>query len=134
MKHVFILGAQRSGTTWALALLRQHPQVAGIATETHLFNAYVQSLEARWDEHRRGGAPVGLPTYLSEEQFYALLRDFAARALDLIAQGRRDVALIAEKTPQNALAWRLILRLFPDAYFLHVVRDPRDTVCSLRAA
>ena len=30
--------------------------------------------------------------------------------------------------------WEEILRVFPDAYFLHVVRDPRSVFCSHRSA
>jgi len=38
----------------------------------------------------------------------------------------------AEKTPRNARLIHLFLRQFPDAKALHLVRDPRDVIVSLR--
>jgi hypothetical protein len=38
----------------------------------------------------------------------------------------------AEKTPTNILHIDYLFRLFPHAQFLHVIRDPRDTYCSIR--
>jgi sulfotransferase family protein len=45
-----------------------------------------------------------------------------------------NASVILEKTPQHAKVWREILKIFPDAYFLHLVRDPRSVVASLQAA
>ena len=36
---VFIVGAQRSGTTWVQRLLCSHPRIVG-GQESHLFSAY----------------------------------------------------------------------------------------------
>jgi hypothetical protein len=38
----------------------------------------------------------------------------------------------AEKTPTNILRIDYLFRLFPHAQFVHVIRDPRDTYCSIR--
>ena len=38
------------------------------------------------------------------------------------------------KTPQHVRYAPLILKLIPGAYFIHIVRDPRSVVSSLRAA
>jgi hypothetical protein len=132
VKRVFILGCPRSGTTWTRLLLAQHPRIA-TGPETHLFNRYLGPLEATWRDMRdmRGH---GLALIMSDEDFYGLCREFAEKALAKIEAARPGAAVIAEKTPWNALHWRLIHRLFPDAYFLHVLRDPRDTACSMLAA
>jgi hypothetical protein len=44
----------------------------------------------------------------------------------------RDKPRWAEKTPRNVLYLDYLFLHFPDARFLHMIRDPRDTVCSLR--
>ena len=49
-------------------------------------------------------------------------------------RGRPGSTVVAEKSPKHALHAAFIHRLFPDAFFLHVIRDPRDTTVSLRAA
>jgi hypothetical protein len=45
---------------------------------------------------------------------------------------RRGKVRWAEKTPQNVHHVRFIFRHFPKAKFIHLVRDGRDTVCSIR--
>jgi hypothetical protein len=37
-----------------------------------------------------------------------------------------------EKTPKNILCIDYLFRLFPDAQFIHMIRDPRDTLCSMK--
>jgi hypothetical protein len=37
-----------------------------------------------------------------------------------------------EKTPRNILRIDYLFRLFPDAQFIHMIRDPRDTLCSMK--
>src|SRR5947208_10995760 len=44
---VFIVGAQRSGTTWLQRLLASHPAIAG-GQESHLFSGYLAPLWQRW--------------------------------------------------------------------------------------
>jgi hypothetical protein len=39
-----------------------------------------------------------------------------------------------DKTPENVFELDLVARLWPDAYVLHVVRDPRSTVLSMHRA
>jgi hypothetical protein len=51
-----------------------------------------------------------------------------------IAARNEGAVVIAEKSPRHALEAEFIQRVFPDALFLHVVRDPRDTAASLLAA
>jgi hypothetical protein len=134
-KLLLVAGCPRSGTTWLQLLLAQHPAVA-TCTETYLF-VYLNHMHRRWvDERNRtlGPRSVGLSQLLSDDEFYALCRNFAAGVLAKIGQLRPDSRVVLEKTPDNILRWELILKLFPDAHFLHVVRDPRSVASSLVAA
>lgn len=38
----------------------------------------------------------------------------------------------AEKTPKNVMTLKWIFDHWPNAYFIHVIRDGRDVICSLR--
>jgi hypothetical protein len=38
----------------------------------------------------------------------------------------------ADKTTENITRVGYLFRLFPDAQFIHVIRDPRDTLCSMK--
>jgi len=138
-KLLFIVGFPRSGTTWLRALLAGHPHVAALEAESYLFDAlYLGHLDASWQSERAhaaaGGRPFALSAMLSQAEFDALLHSFASGVLARIAQARRGARLVVEKTPTHARFAPLILRLFPDAHFLHIVRDPREVYCSTRAA
>jgi len=49
-------------------------------------------------------------------------------------EGKKRKPFVCEKTPENMLVWREILRLYPKATMVHVVRDPRGVVASTKAA
>lgn len=129
---VFIVGCPRSGTTWTQLLLAEHPRVA-TANETFLFYRYLNALWREWEaEEERYSRAVGLRQLLDREDFLGLCRRFARSILDRIATA--DTSVVVEKTPGHVTCAPLILDCFPDVYFLHVVRDPRDVACSLMAA
>ena len=130
-KLVFIVGSARSGTNWLRRLLSQSPNVA-TGPETHLFSSYLRSLEDTWKRHK--GTYVGLSHLITEDEFVEWMRGFAGLCLGRIAEGRPDARLVVEKTPKHGEYAADILRLFPDACFIHIIRDPRAVVPSLRAA
>jgi predicted O-methyltransferase YrrM len=134
---VFIVGAQRSGTTWVQRLLGAH---SGTVTgqESHLFSGYLAPLWQRWqfesDFRASGSRTIGLGCYLTEEQFTDLLRRIAREVFAGLEQAKPGTVLLVEKTPDHGLHLPLIHRLFPGAALVHVVRDGRDVVASLRQA
>lgn len=133
MKYLFIVGCPRSGTTWLQMLLSQHPAVA-TAQETHLFDGCVAGLQAAWDRDRTDTRGVGLQAVITEQEFNDLCANFARQVIDKIAKANPDTKVILEKTPAHVRQVSLILKLFPDAYFIHLIRDPRAAVASLGAA
>ncbi|MFQ5678541.1 MAG: sulfotransferase [Gemmatimonadota bacterium] len=135
MKHVFVVGAPRSGTTWVQLLLAQHPDVA-TSQETHLFERYLMHLERTWLREKtvQTGRAIGLRPLLSDQEFYALCRAFAAEVLRKAAGNRTSARYVVEKTPGHVLSGEFILKLLPEAHIIHVVRDPRAAASSLRRA
>lgn len=87
-----------------------------------------------WDRLRNSSRNIGLHHLVSEDQYFSFVRDFASQVLSVIAARKPGASVILEKTPHNALVWRDIARVFPEAMFLHIVRDPRAVVASLCAA
>lgn len=137
-QYVFIIGCPRSGTTWLQLLLAQHPCIV-TAPETQIFAFYLARLRKQWKfEHgaERVAAlgQAGLSRVLSQERFDALCREMAKGVLDAIAEQKPQATHLLEKSPSNALYASWIQRLFPKSRFLHMIRDPRDTVASLLAA
>ncbi len=128
LRYLFLIGAPRSGTTWLQLLLAQNPAVA-TTSETHLFTQYFNLLEKRWKHEkgrlRDGHRVSGLTQVIDEKQFYSLLRQFADGVLRHSCADKSHATLLVEKTPENTLQAELISRVYPDAYFLHIIRDPR---------
>jgi len=136
-RPVFIVGCGRSGTTWLQMLIAQHPAVA-TAPETHVFSRYLGLLERRWQQESKyrqvHGTRSGIQGPIDRSGFDALLRRFAIRVLQGVCKEQPDVALVVEKSPNHVQWLPLIHRCFPEARFVHVVRDPRAVVASHRAA
>ena len=132
-KLAFLVGAPRSGTTWLQLLLSRPPSVV-TAQETHLFDLFMRSMVEQWDYDRRTGALIGLTKLLSEEEYRSLMRSASGFVFAKIAEGRPSASVVLEKTPDNVNWWRAILDLWPDAHFIHIIRDPRSVVASLRTA
>jgi Sulfotransferase family len=135
--RVFLVGCPRSGTTWLQLLLSQHADVV-TTQETHLFSRYISRIEKGWLYEKRpredDDRGTGLATLMSDAQFYALCREFADRILDRITVERPDACVVLEKTPAHVRHADLIRNVYPDARFIHLIRDPRSVVSSLRAA
>lgn len=130
---VFLVGGPRTGTTWLQLLLSRHPSIA-TANETHLFTTYAPSLFTGWQHHLSNARPLGLHSLMTETEYFGLVKHFVCAVLLKIAERKPTAEIILEKTPDHVLYWENILKIFPDAWFLHIVRDPRSVVASLSAA
>jgi hypothetical protein len=126
----------RSGTTWAYDMLTSHPQVAG-ALETRLFNpmkGLPVFLQPDWHWNAQiGDAPTGgLQELMSREEVVADLREIGARWLARAVEPQHR--FLVEKTPAHVYAIRAIAEIYPEARFVHVLRDGRDVAVSTLAA
>ncbi len=134
-RTLFVVGSPRSGTTWLQLLLDQSPRVA-TAPETQIFAYYLDHFRKQWiEEHEGVGARLqgraGLSRLLSDEEFLGLCGRTAREVLDRIAADNPAASVVVEKSPRHAVLVEWILSIFPDAWILHVVRDPRDAAASM---
>ena len=128
---IFLVGAPRSGTTWLQALIASHPCVS-TGPETHFFEAIAPLVDFYQKPSPR---PDGLKEYLSEEEFWNEIANLFHRTVSNVPPPERKPYFFLEKTPQHVFHIDIILRCFQEAYFIHLIRDPRDVVASiLRAA
>lgn len=133
MPYAFLVGCPRSGTTWLQMLLAQHPAIA-TTQETHLFNSYISPLQDAWKAHASTPRRIGLQAALTPEEFDGLCSDFARHVLSRIAERSNGSSVVLEKTPGHVRDVPLIVKLLPEARFIHLIRDPRAVVASLCAA
>lgn len=124
-KFIFVGGSARSGTTLIQKMLCAHSEVCGGPEFDHAVPA--MQLFARMT------SAVQLDRqkfFYSEEEVTQCFREFYASLFDGLAARNPGVRYISEKTPANIAAAANLLRLFPDAIYVNVVRDGRDVVLS----
>ena len=129
MKYVFIIALPRSGTSWLQGMLGLLPEVATVR-ETHLIDGYIRHLIRSWNNEQKDIAPDGLKAIFSEREFYDCLRVFSDRVLHKFLDFKPQAQIILEKTPDNLNFVDTLHRLYPEAYFIHLIRDPRAVVAS----
>lgn len=119
---MFVLSAPRSGSTWLTGLLLTHPSVAGLADgETWIF----QGLRDLW-------ANEALRSWIDERRLAHAIRQFG----DTLFASHRDATRPAatwylEKSPTHVFRIAEMASAYPDASYLHLVRDGRDVARSL---
>jgi hypothetical protein len=155
---VFVGGTSRSGTNAIAHLLGRSSQLHLIPREVG-FHAVPEGLVGyvrgrlerdeliewigrRWWRVVPGA--VGLEGVVPREALDAALADFAAGPDDRVEASRALVEALLdpvaaaagkpswiEKSTQTVVAAPVLLELFPEAGFVHVLRDGRDVACSI---
>ncbi|MEO7118168.1 MAG: sulfotransferase [Candidatus Limnocylindrales bacterium] len=124
-RPIVIGGSPRSGTTLLRRMLDAHPRIAN-GPESALFLPGKPNLALL--EHGYGIRAAVIREWLDESPSQTAFIETFFRAYGERAGKPRW----SEKTPLNAWHMDWIWRHFPDARFVHVLRDGRDVVCSLR--
>jgi len=142
---VFVVGFQRSGTSLLRAMLDEHPQLA-LSTDSQFLPRFWHH-RARYEsdgrvDARRLVADVlmsprvrewGLPEDVVSARLDKLEHPTISDALRVVFEAYADTKgkpTWGDKTPGYVLRISLIASLFPDARFLHVIRDGRDATIS----
>lgn len=129
---LFILGVPRSGTTMLARLLNTHPRI--IQTyETAAFLLFDHIIK-----NTRHGVKAGI--YYGKEYQEIWSDQLSGTAKGTIesfyekicqSEDRHDVRYWGDKHPHHNACLRFIERLYPKALYVYIVRDPRDTICSI---
>ena len=138
--HVFIVGCARSGTTLLHRIVDAHPQIA-ITPEMHWISHYFKNqnrlvtpeLVSELTEHKRfaqfeipreefegllgSGEPVPYPTFLN-------------RVFGLYGK-IKNKPLVGNKTSGYVRRIPTLHALWPEAKFVHIIRDGRDVCLSV---
>lgn len=138
---LFVLGVRRSGTTLLRLMLDRHPKLA-IPDESYFIPQLASRHRGRLDPAAFEDDLRRLPTLLEwgvpPREVRARLPAGAtvahgiAAIYDLYAQ-QRGKSRWGDKTPLYMRYLPLLERLFPDALYVHLVRDGRDAALSFLA-
>ncbi len=141
-RPVFVVGCPRSGTTLLQLMLDSHPNLALPPETVFIVEVGGHVASKRWTAAEALSQITGHMGFARLE----LSPDLVARAVaqlrppDTAAVLRLVLSVYAaahgkkrwgEKTPIQVFYLPMLARLFPDAQFLHVIRDGRETAASL---
>jgi uncharacterized protein (TIGR03032 family) len=126
---VFIVSSPRSGSSLLFETLARSPDLYTVGGESHLVIEGIPELRpARrgWDSNRLDASDA-TPKVVAElrRRFLPELRNRDGQRL------LGGPARMLEKTPKNALRIPFLAAAFPDARFIYLYRDPRETVSSM---
>lgn len=132
---VFIVGSPRSGTTWLQKLFLEHPNVIG-GQESEFFFNFGCLFSAIAEPDPNISRPVGVNLYWHsrKEEFEELIRYIWRETFKPLLVQKEYPTTLLEKTPIHALQIDRIRSIFPNAKFIHIIRDSRSTCASLISA
>lgn len=147
-KPLFIVGYPRSGTTWTMWLLTQHPEVV-----VSLHGGFFHSLAPLYNwtnspgsfgkfiipssnvETTQSGNDNNLyidwPTAFSREHFNQIVHHLTCEYFNTIAQYGDNPKVVVENTPENLEFLPWIIDAVPEAFVLYIIRDPRSVWLSV---
>jgi len=146
----FIIGSGRSGTTLLRAILSRHPDIAIPPENYGLINAikkFIRYNGLDWQDivnlvYGEFQSHEGFRYWETdlfkhvrraydcpkEEASLAFIIDCAYRAY--MHEHKPDATIWGDKTPFNTLRLKWIHKTFPEARYIHLLRDGRDVVAS----
>jgi len=149
---VFLFGLPRSGTKLTRDLLNRHPEVAIFPHETHFIPYFARRFVRFGDIAKRANflrfhsefagttfarRMKARGTEFDADRWFEALggatyRDLL-RAMFRLYSELTGCRIVGDKTPGYVSQVNLLAELFPEARYIHLVRDPRDYARSMRA-
>lgn len=110
---IIIIGAPRSGTTFLGDVLSQHPQLHYMIEPNPMWKRFVRN-------------PSDMVSLAGNESAVRQTQEIFQKAL-----ARSGKAWLLEKTPQNCLRFPFVRAVFPDAKFIHIIRNGEESTFSI---
>ncbi len=152
---LFIVGRPRSGTKLLRTLLNEHPKIGIPISETNFFHSMVAHFgnpppfhfEEKFKEFYRKFSETIFFDWRKKHNV-VLTKDELRKRADLTSWSSifetilkyyaskkiKNGVIWGDKSPRYLTEMPLIKSLFPEAKFLHIIRDPRDHCLSVKKA
>jgi hypothetical protein len=112
---IMIIGAPRSGTSLLGRVLNQHPLIS-----TWVEPYYI------WDHHFRKMPDDEMTAEQATDEVRFWIRDAFIKY-----KKKLKADWIVDKSPRNCLKIPFVQKIFPEAYYIFLLRDGRDTIFSI---
>jgi hypothetical protein len=134
---LFVIGFPRSGTKLLLQLLRTHPEISGAGVEVNLAHQlsatttdeqFREMLESSTLWVNIGKATqTRINTYLQENTIQSAdsLENFYTGFVRACDEGKPESHYVVDKSPRYIIHGAHLLKNYPNARFIHIVRDVR---------
>jgi len=131
LPRTFLVGCPKSGTTWLQGVLEAHPQVCSRGESSFgllLVSPIFELLKSYNDQQRAGESN----TFSGEDALdiaRTAIHTLQRKWVDQLPEPER-IRVIADKTPEHALALDPLNAVFPAMKVIHIIRDGRDCIVS----
>jgi LPS sulfotransferase NodH len=135
LDKLFIIGCGRSGTTWLMNALNGHDEivVCGEGRFFHRLEPFLIEAFAGFNKSQPNPDNTHAATLLRETDVWLILRTMIdsqfARYIS-VNRPKPGLKIVGDKTPIHTLAMAKIMGMYPEAKFIHIIRDPRDMATS----
>ena len=131
-RPLFVIAPPRSGTTMLTRVINSHPRIL-LTNETSVLLQLAENIQ-KSRIGRKAGMIYGKNSgdqwaSVLESASDELVADFYNRLAT--EQGKRELVFWGEKHPHFNRCLEFLTRRYPDATYVYVIRDPRDSVCSI---
>ena len=135
-RPIIIVAAPRSGSTMLFETLARNRELWTIGDESHKHIEGIEGLHPKdrdFDSNRLNSHDATEKISQSlRRAFAADLRNFEGLTLQEISRdGSKAKVRFLEKTPKNALRIPFLTKVFPNARFVFLYRDPKENISSL---
>lgn len=137
MKFLFISGSHKSGTSWLAHMVNAHPSIKIPREELWLFGepdsvsrSVRRSLHA-WSQLPTVKYLLNDDPALVRATINSSIRGAVRGAITATLGDLSGIRVVGDKTPYYyAINVEELQEIYPDAFYIHVVRDPRDVIVS----
>lgn len=127
MRCIFIGGCGRSGTSLVQKILAAHSKIIGGPEFDH-----TKDIFQLYGRMTASGSLQRQAFFYDKEYLDQAFNNFYATLLKPVFRKKPEARYVSEKTPANICVADTLLEVFPDSFFVNVVRDGRDVLVSHR--
>lgn len=130
-RPVFIVSPPRSGSSLLFETLARSPDAFTTGGESH---GLIEGIDGLGVDHARHDSNRLTASDATPEVAAMLRARFHSSVFDRLRRPPQARFRLMEKTPKNSLRIPLLAEIFPDAHFVYLYRDPRQSLASMLEA